>query len=343
MMRTTEMTKSLLRTVRTALCALAATALASSCEHKELCYDHPHTATLTLQFDWRNAPDADPEGMCVFFYPLDDGGSVARYDFSGTEGGSLTVPTGRYRVIAYNNDTEAVLISGADHFSTHMAYTREGSALEPVYGSTASYTPKAGATDERTVICPDMMWTATATDVEIGEDGVTYTCAPVQDGAAGTFTSEERVITLYPAEIVCTYTYEIRHVENLQYVTQMCGTLAGMAPSVLLGTEELGTECVTVPFSATAEGDSTIVGRFYTFGHHEDNADPHTFVLYVWFTTGAKYYYTFDVSTQVNTAPDRRHVHIIIDNLPLPEPIGGDSGFDVNVDGWQKVEEDIVM
>ena len=38
-----------------------------SCEHKELCFHHPHMVTLRVDFDWKNAPQADPEGMCVYF------------------------------------------------------------------------------------------------------------------------------------------------------------------------------------------------------------------------------------------------------------------------------------
>ena len=36
-----------------------------SCEHKELCFHHPHMVTLRVDFDWKNAPQADPEGMSI--------------------------------------------------------------------------------------------------------------------------------------------------------------------------------------------------------------------------------------------------------------------------------------
>ena len=48
------------------------TLLLAACEHKELCYHHPHVTTIRVAFDWREAPKADPEGMCVFFYPLEE-------------------------------------------------------------------------------------------------------------------------------------------------------------------------------------------------------------------------------------------------------------------------------
>ena len=58
--------------------SLAALLLGTSCEHKELCYLHPHTAQLQVEFDWSYAPYAEQnnlaEGMCLWFYPVDEGG-----------------------------------------------------------------------------------------------------------------------------------------------------------------------------------------------------------------------------------------------------------------------------
>lgn len=322
--------------------------LLSSCEHKDLCYHHPHTKTLRVEFDWRDAPDANPEGMCVFFYPLDgEDAPQRRFDFTGKTGGGIEIQVGRYRVLCYNNDTESVLLRGTDAFDTHEGYTREGSIFESIYGSGANYAPKAKeAEDERVVISPDMIWGCAALDVEISETGVSYLCFPEserEDWSGKPAVSTEQVITLYPHELVCTYTYEVRNVKNLKHATQMCGSLSGMAPSLLFGDESLGTECVTIPFESVSDGVSTITGRFYTFGHHEENTAPHKLLLYVWFVDGSKYYYTFDVTDQIHSAPDKRHVHIIIDGLDFPQPIGNGSGFQPSVDDWQTVEEDIIM
>lgn len=60
-------------------------------------------------------------------------------------------------------------------------------------------------------------------------------------------------------------------------------------------------------------------------------------------TDGTKWYYTFDVTQQVDEAPDRRHVHLVIDGLSLPEPIGEDSGFRPDVDGWTEENHDIIL
>ena len=74
---------------------LTALLMLTSCEHKELCYYHPHAAKVKVVFDWRDAPQADPDGMCVYFYPL-EGGSGYRFDFNNTTGGEVDLRVGKY-------------------------------------------------------------------------------------------------------------------------------------------------------------------------------------------------------------------------------------------------------
>ena len=100
-----------------------------SCEHKDLCYHHPHVAVVKLEFDWKNAPQANPEGMCVFFYP-EEGGEPVRFDFTGKTGGEIDIKVGRYKVLCYNNDTEAVQFRGMEDFNAHEGYTRNGNVFE---------------------------------------------------------------------------------------------------------------------------------------------------------------------------------------------------------------------
>ncbi|MBQ8224166.1 MAG: DUF5119 domain-containing protein [Bacteroides sp.] len=319
-----------------------------SCEHKDLCYHHPHQVTIRVEFDWRNAPEANPEGMCVFFYP-EEGGEPARFDFPGTTGGEITLAGGRYKVLTYNNDNEAVQFTGQLAYGTHMGFTREGSLFEPIYGSgyyTKSVPQARGTEDERVVICPDMIWGCTAPEVEITESGLFYTCVPEEEkDELVPVESREQVITLYPCEQLCHYSYEIRNAENLGYTTQMCACLTGMAGTLTLAPGTLGSESVTLPFAATANhAEATITGQFLTFGHCETNPDPHNLVLYVWMNDGSKYYYTFDVTTQVHTAPDKRHVHLIVDGLKFPETFDDNAaGYQPTIDDWVEEQVEIPM
>ena len=299
---------------------LAILLLLPCCVHKELCWDHPHTMSVKVEFDWRDAPGADPDGMCVYFYPV-GGGSGYRFDFKGTEGGEVNLTVGEYLVLCYNNDTEAVQFYNTDDFWSHGIYTREGSVLEPMYGNTVNSAPRAdGTEDERVVISPDMMWGCSVTEVEISDAGANYTCVPISedpDTMNDDYTrTESQVITLYPHELVCT-----------------C--------------EDIGDECVTLPFPGASDGVSKVTGMFYTFGHNTDNPDPHRMTFYAVMDNGEKFCFKdgdyLDVTDQVHNAPDFRHVHIIIDGLELPQPMENGSGFDPSVDDWEVVESDIIL
>ncbi len=329
-----------------------AVAMFSACEHKELCEVHPHVKTVRVVFDWQDAPDANPEGMCVFFYPI-DGGSPYRADFRGRDGGEIQIQNGEYRVLCYNNDTEAVLFRNTDDFNRHEGYTREGSLFESIYGNTAQRTPRTHGTEEQpVVISPDMMWGCTASDVIVSDEGIQYLSLNLSESRAGEDTpteSVEQVITLYPHALVSTYTYEVRNVKNLKHMTQVCGSISGMSGSLFFASEQSGAENVTIPFSGVSDGGSSIKGEFYTFGYNEGSGVPHHVTFYVWMDDGQKYAYgidagdKFNVTIQIYEAPDKRRVHFIIDGLDLPQPIANGSGFDVSVDDWGIIEEDIIL
>lgn len=343
------------------LLLFGAVLLLSGCNHKELCEFHPHGISIRVVFDWREAPEADPKGMCVYFYPL-DGGVGQRFDFPNRTGGTVNLRVGNYRILCFNNDTEANLFFNTHSFDSHGVYTREGNVLEPIYGNSANYNPRVqGLGEERVVISPDMMWGCSAVDVMIADDLVRYTRVPqsalsransqgdsTEDSRAGyPITSNEQVITLYPHEMVCTYTYEVRNVSNLKHVVDICGTISGMSGQMTLSSEELSTEPVTIPFESVSDGVSKLTGKFYTFGHHPEVLDPHGMTFYVVMDDGSKLCYTggknLDVTEQVHEAPNFRRVHLIIDGLDLPQPIENGHGFRPGVDDWGVVEEDIIM
>ena len=160
---------------------------------------------------------------------------------------------------------------------------------------------------------------------------------------------DELVITLYPHELVCDYTLEVRNVKNINCVTQVSGILTGMSPLLVVHDESMGTTPVTLPYECHTS-DNKIIAQFYTFGHNEDVADPHRVVLYIWMTDKKIHCYgldtdRFNVTEQVHTAPDRRHVHLIIDGLDLPETGSGEGMGDISpsVDDWIEEREDILM
>lgn len=330
-----------------------------SCRHKDLMTQYRTMTRIRLNFDWAEAPDADPEGMCVFFYPVDEPDlPMRRYDFAGRDGGEIEIAVGKYRVICYNNDTEQIQFRGIDKFDTHEAYTLPSSVFAPLYGNTTREAPRApGAENESVTDTPDMMWGCSSVDMTITTRGVELAPpAPVRNGGKTRIGGEYRApeyrnvmlsapneLTLFPHEQICTYSYEILDVKNLKYVSQMCATLSGMSPHMGLAGELRSPLPTTIPVRASANGTSTIAGRFYTFGDDYEVDDAHKMVLYVWFDNGEKYYYTFNVTQQIHNAPDRMHVHLRLYGLEFPQPINTGGGFKPNVDGWDEIEEDIIM
>lgn len=329
----------------------------SGCTHKELTYKYPIMQRVRVEFDWRNFPEADPEGMCVFFYPIEgEEMPYRRYDFSGRDGGEMEIAVGRYRVICYNNDTETVIAENEHSFFDHSFYTNPGNLFESVQDVAGRFAPRAeGAETQRVVLCPDLLYGCATIDIEVSTTGVRYinpemeirTKADLDADRApmgNILVKDKNVITLYPDKQVCHYSYEIRKVPNLNYVTQMCASISGMAPSIRMAGAVLHDEPVTHPVAASIMGTDGISGEFLVFGHNPDNLTPHNMLLYVWMKDGGKFYYPYDVTEQIDRAPNPRRVHLILATPEIPKPITNGSGFQPSVQGWDKeIVQDVIM
>lgn len=313
--------------------------LLTSCDYKDLCYDHSHSAGVIVRFDWQKAPDLNAKGMTVLFYDTERTGNPERYDFVGRDGGTARLVTGSYRAVAYNYDTETILYRGMESSSTLEAYTRRSSIEEGTQMAALSrgYTmPRAGGTEDEPVILePDPLCGAQSDVFQLDAS------------VAGDVTIMPHMRT---REVVVT----INHVPNLQYTSQIGGSLTGLAPSVNMTTGQLGEGCVTQAFTASSRGDSTIVMKFRIFGHcpHAQGTqhNAHLLTVYAVLADGSKWYYTEDVSDQMH-APSHGgggsgedvEIDIEVDGLPIPKPIVNGSGFQPTIDGWQGIEIQVDM
>lgn len=307
----------------TAICV----AIFSSCHTDELCYQHPHGASITLVYDWTDAPDAQPEGMRVWLYPQTvDGTSTELRDFSGLDGGQVNgLVEGRYHVISHNNDTELVTYHDRENHGLHRASTRDADILEPMSraGAVSSKGIRTNG-DERVTATPDQLWLANSYDEDVKDGGV---------------------ITLSPHQIHCHYTYEFRNVGQTRGISKVSASISGMSAGVWLADGTHIGEVVTHPLESKTDGNTQrIFGDFYTFGYPADSNAPHRMALYVIMTDGQKYKYTegdyLDVTSQVRNALDPFNVHIVVDGLELPTPVTG-GNFDPTVDDWTEEHHNI--
>lgn len=310
--------------------SLAALSLLTACNHKELDDLPQPDFRVRVDFDWhKTSTKAEAEMMQVFFYNRTTGNMA--YDiFPADKGGYMDLEPGEWQVTTYSYN-EGTNITG-DHtgsFADHHLTTRAGNILEGALGNTQSATLDG---EQPVMVTPDMVW---------GEARESVLINP-QPG------QREFVVTLEPDELVCHYSFEIRNVENLSHITNMCGALSGMAGGMTFSTSLVDEESVTLPLSAEADGTKTIRGEFYTFGFSSENNDPKMMSLYVWLDDGRKLVFgttedakeKWNVSDQIRNAANPRRVHYIIDGLPIPDSMDGGL-FSPSADDWTTEEYEL--
>lgn len=313
--------------------ALAAAMSLVSCEHKELCYNHPHTVSVEVRFDWSADPDANPESMSLYLFPQ-GGGDPLRYEFVGRNGGTITVLPDTYDAVCLNSDAEGMVYANTGRFETFEVTTNTTELLTSgltALGVRSESAPRAeGTEDERVALSPDTLWSGTLADIVL------------------TQTDGSDTLTLYPDRSVCRYRVEIVDAENLKYVRGISASLSGMAGGVLPGAGTLSSEKVTVPFEAKVTvpdsgddaGRELVCGELLVFGHCPDTDGEHVLTVYAVMSDGSKYAYTFDtdeVTGQIHSAADPRNVLIRLEGLPLPHPITNGGGFQPEVDDWEDI------
>ena len=279
------------------------------CEHNELCYDHTHVTELNVEFDWSQAPDADPSTMVVHFF-RPDGSLYRRVEFTQRTGGKVRLEAGEYRILFHNGNMETVYELG----NSHSDYALSGvsrSILEPMGREGDAPRPPESA-DQLIFSAPDQVWAGSHSAIEI------------LPGVAG------QTVKRTPVEATMEYTVEITGVENLRDDIDVSAAITGMSPLYRLAEGCHGGEAATLPISVERVGDNTLVAHFRTFGHCPQTELAHTFSVY----TSNKFFVNYDITEKMHNAPDPRHVVIEIHGLRLP-----DAGMGTEISGWENVEE----
>ena len=304
----------------------------TACEPRELCYDHTHgiQAPVQVTFDWQKAPAAQPSGMTVLFYSLDNpSADPIRYDLQGMEGGTVQLPFGRYQAVAYNYDTETILYRGWSLPETLEAYTRSSSLEEGTrFAPSRSPMPRAISTETQPVILePDMLWCAVS-------DPLTVSSA-----------ADQQTVVLQPTPRFREITITIHNVPNLQYTSQFGGALSGLAASTWMASGQASETLATEAFIVSILDATTLQMHMRILGHcpriSEGVVNKHLLTIYAILADESKWYYSQDITKPLHDAlssSDDVHIYIELDGLPIPKPIVNGSGFQPVIDGWQSIE-----
>lgn len=317
-MNKVSMLKSLMATAAAALLAIVAM---TSCEQRELCYDHTHSAPVALEFDWSQAPDADPVTMVVWFFSVSSGESY-RFELTGDGSASrskfdsrIKVRPGTYQVLCHNGTTDNNSETGRT-FGDYRIVSYGDHLLSPLNRNDNA--PLPGGTEGQPVKAPASTLYAHTLDR-------TVTLEP----AAGNDTR----IRFTPVEVTTLYDITITGVENLTYDIETSGIITGLAEAWNPSMSAPGGAEVTIPFALEHCGADCLRGSFVTFGDNAPHDVTHTLRVY----TSLNYYYDFDVTEAIHKAAGTHHIEINLNGISLPSNIKG--GMSPGVSDWQDAEE----
>lgn len=299
--------------------------LFTGCTQRELCYDHSHSANVRIEFDWSEAPDADPATMVVYFFPVDNSQCMRvelSSDGSGTRScfnSEIKVPEGAYYVVCHNGDTENNVENGKT-FSEYNITTYDDKLLAPLNRSDNA--PRPEETDGQPVRAQaSRLYTYTVPEPVLLEPN---------DG-------EPVVIVMKPCRKSTVINVRIENVRNMVPGMEYCAVISGLAESWYPCTGMPGGRNVIVPLLLTPDGPNSLKGSAEVFGDNAPHDILHRFRLY----TSVKYYYDFDVTEQIHSAPDPYNINITLSGVTLPD---NSDGMGVSVNDWGQSEDvDIQM
>lgn len=335
--------------------------LLSSCEHKDLCFDHDAHApkydfrvVATYQQEWEipsgEGPNwkADSVWNRVFGRQYDEsmqydslrpeipeGLRMHDFPFSGPSdminmpatGGVVGLRPGKHHLLFYNNNTESIIFDDMYSVASAKATTRTRTR------STYKGNPfSKGDPKEPTVNMPDMLY---------GNYNEEYTSER---------NVEEVVMSVVMHPMVFKYVvrYEFKH--GLEYVGLVRGALSGMASSVLLHNGRTSSEAATLLFDCTTEwwGAQAIVTTFgvpdYPNEYYVPTRTPrkHALNLEVRLKNGLMKNFDFDVTDQIEKQPQGGV--IVVKGIEISDEDGkqGSSGFDIKIEGWGNYEDIVI-
>lgn len=303
----------------------------ASCDYKSLDDIGQDLQTVQINFGWDRV-DSIPKAMRVAFYPTDaytKGIFTKGYTFfdlpKNIWPSTIQLPAGIYDVVAWNNDTEHVLTDKYGNQTTLHAttqpYVARGtfdtpSVIDSIYNG------------QKVLDYPDYMVHATHVDFEVPQ-----------------YTNGEELVLL-PDSMVVTIEYKVHGIGGLSWVKQVRGAVDNVAGKRFMAYKNRTEETVSVMFDCSySQEDSLVYGSFCVFGIEPTEIESvnHKMVLFFWMD-GGKVYLPIDVTDAFNAyRQEDKKICIEIPslNIDLRDYISSKNTFEVDLDEWDNVYQDI--
>ena len=280
--------------------------LLAGCERTDPCLlDHPHGDPVKIVIDWAEQHSAiAAQGMRGNFFSLDEKPHYGVQDMP-REGETIRFPK--------NSSLYSMVYDyyGAENIGFRNENDKD--AIEAYTPQQVRATYSRSFPDENTLLEPSDLY------MDIHDRFTTG--SPADE------------IRFTPANVIETYTFEIRRVRGARYITDTRGAVSGVSGSRFLSTGKLFQNGATVLFYAEADGENDIItGSFRTFGRID--LPENVFTIEILYPSEAGFLQiSWDVTGQME---EGFHIILDADIDIIPESDTG-SGFDAIVDEWKDV------
>lgn len=309
--------------------------LLTSCQYKDLCYDHPHNENynLSLLLELKLELDVDvevsvethtqiekPDYMKVLFYNPQTG-MLSDSEIVGADGGNIYEDPGIYDMLVYSFGTEWTQIRGENNINTLEAFTSDITATK----SRLLRAFTRGEDDEPQgpiIYTPDHLLVAHE-KVVIPE-----------------FSEENRVITLTAnaKTVVETYGFQVTNITGIEYIASVEAFVTNQARSTFFGRGEKSTEPATLYFPIEVNpSEGYIHTSFNTFGKLPGESRSYLHIL-IKNTSGEEVKISVDITDQFEKED---HKIIIDEEIDIPAPEDSGSGIAPTVDPWEEEKHDV--
>ncbi len=318
----------------------------ASCEHKELCYHHPHTAKVTILSDWSKFDKETPTGMTVMVYPQQGELKTSVKALTHTlDHVTLNLPVGIYHSVIFNqSESEYGTLSfrGMDCYETAEVYTK----------NSKSTWYKSKAEGERVSTAPEWIAVSRHENAEVTQEMVDATgdeilAKPQPRNAMGFVIAEHS-----PKNIIYTIMVTV-HIKGFYNLRSARASFEGMAEGYFLGTNKYSHNTVTqlmenweAEVDETDPTTGTITATITSFGlpdGHTAKPDDNILNLSILLVDNKTVMeYAFKVGDKIVHDKDSAKIDLRLHlDLTLEEPLpdvkpedGSGTGFNATVDDW---------
>lgn len=324
------MKQRLYKTLCRLLCSLLL--INGGCTLKELNDEAPTTIADQVEvfFNWSKSPTKEAETMVLYLYSVKH--DMMDYRFNNPDGGIIRTYGGPHTAVCHSNDDPYGHRLRNQHSHDEIEiFTDETAVLVGQNISTRGIPRAKGTEDEPLRETPSMIYGTHDRDINLKVSAL------------------PQRLELYPEELICRYSVEFVDVENLKSAdVRIDATISSLAGGYYPGRMAPNSEAVSHTFTLTANVErNTLSSEFYTFGIPEGEERNHKLCLYIALKNRTGGFYTFDVTDQVNKAPDPLNVIIKVYGLKLPEipddplPPQGEGGVSIELDSWDTYHFDL--